>query len=132
VLRTDGEIVEVDNPAELPDPQRIAHIEEPYFKVTIITPTEYTGALMDLCQQRRGEPRRYHVQPVVGPGGVGKTALASHWGRPPQGTLPAAPGEECSERNTCGGTAYDVDMVAHFEILVGGYGPANSRMPELQ
>ena len=55
VQRTDGDVVEVDNPAELPDPQRIAHIEEPYFKVSIITPTDYTGALMDLCQQRRGE-----------------------------------------------------------------------------
>jgi GTP-binding protein LepA len=55
VQRTDGEVVEVDNPAELPDPQRIAHIEEPYFKVSIITPTDYTGTLMELCQHRRGE-----------------------------------------------------------------------------
>jgi GTP-binding protein LepA len=55
VQRTDGEVVEVDNPAELPDPQRIAHIEEPYFKVSLITPKEYTGTLMELCQQRRGE-----------------------------------------------------------------------------
>ncbi len=53
--RTDGEVVDVDNPAELPDPQRIAFIEEPFFKVSIITPTDYTGALMELCQQRRGE-----------------------------------------------------------------------------
>jgi GTP-binding protein LepA len=55
VHRTDGEIAEVDNPAELPDPQRIDFIEEPYFRVAIITPTEYTGTLMELCQQRRGE-----------------------------------------------------------------------------
>ena len=55
VHRTDGGVVEVDNPAELPDPQRIDHIEEPYFKVSIITPTDYTGTLMELCQQRRGE-----------------------------------------------------------------------------
>ena len=55
VQRTDGGVIEVDNPAELPDPQRIAHIEEPYFKVSIISPTEYTGTLMELCQQRRGE-----------------------------------------------------------------------------
>ena len=55
VARTDGTVVEVANPAELPDPQRIAHIEEPYFKVSIITPTDYTGTLMELCQQRRGE-----------------------------------------------------------------------------
>jgi GTP-binding protein LepA len=55
VHRTDGGVVEVDNPAELPDPQRIDHIEEPYFNVSIITPTDYTGTLMELCQQRRGE-----------------------------------------------------------------------------
>ena len=55
VQRTDGTVVEVDNPAELPDPQRIAHIEEPYFKVSLISPKEYTGTLMELCQQRRGE-----------------------------------------------------------------------------
>jgi GTP-binding protein LepA len=55
VHRTDGEVVPVDNPAELPEPQKIDFIEEPYFKVSIITPSDYTGALMDLCQQRRGE-----------------------------------------------------------------------------
>ncbi len=43
VHRTDGGVVEVDNPAELPDPQRIAHIEEPYFKVSIITPDGLHG-----------------------------------------------------------------------------------------
>ena len=48
-------MVEIDNPAELPDPQRIDHIEEPYFKVSIITPSDYTGTLMELCQHRRGE-----------------------------------------------------------------------------
>jgi GTP-binding protein LepA len=55
VHRTDGTTVEVDNPAELPDPQRVEGIEEPFFKVSIITPTDYTGTLMELCQQRRGE-----------------------------------------------------------------------------
>jgi GTP-binding protein LepA len=55
VHRTDGAVVAVDNPAELPEPQKVDFIEEPYFKVSIITPTDYTGALMDLCQQRRGE-----------------------------------------------------------------------------
>ena len=45
----------VDNPADLPDPQRIDFVEEPFFKVGIITPTDYTGTLMELCQQRRGE-----------------------------------------------------------------------------
>jgi GTP-binding protein LepA len=55
VHRTDGTVVEIDNPAELPDPQRVDHIEEPYFKISIITPSDYTGTLMELCQHRRGE-----------------------------------------------------------------------------
>jgi GTP-binding protein LepA len=55
VVKTDGETVVVDNPAELPLPNYIDHIEEPFFKVSIITPKEYTGALMELCQDRRGE-----------------------------------------------------------------------------
>jgi GTP-binding protein LepA len=48
----------VDNPADLPEAQKIDFIEEPYFKVSIITPKEYTGALMDLCQTRRGEMKK--------------------------------------------------------------------------
>ncbi len=55
VHRTDGEVDAVDNPADMPEPQRIDFIEEPYFKVSIITPKEYTGTLMELCQHRRGE-----------------------------------------------------------------------------
>ncbi len=55
VQRTDGTLDIVDNPADLPDPQRIDFVEEPYFKVGVITPTDYTGTLMELCQQRRGE-----------------------------------------------------------------------------
>ncbi len=58
VTRTDGEVVLVDNPADLPESQRVATIEEPYFKVSIISPTDYTGTLMDLCQKRRGEMKR--------------------------------------------------------------------------
>ncbi len=53
--RTDGALDIVDNPADLPEPQKIQFVEEPFFKVGIITPTEYTGTLMELCQQRRGE-----------------------------------------------------------------------------
>lgn len=55
VLKTDGEMEVVDNPADLPPTVYIASIEEPYFRVSIITPTDYTGALMELCQSRRGE-----------------------------------------------------------------------------
>jgi GTP-binding protein LepA len=55
VTKTNGEQVKVDNPADLPPPQNIDYIEEPYFRVSIITPKEYTGTLMDLCQTRRGD-----------------------------------------------------------------------------
>ena len=55
VQRTDGTNVVVDNPAGLPVPQEIESIEEPNLKVSIITPKDYTGTLMDLCQTRRGE-----------------------------------------------------------------------------
>ncbi|MEZ5296075.1 MAG: translation elongation factor 4 [Ilumatobacteraceae bacterium] len=58
VTSTDGETTVVSNPAELPVVQKIDTIEEPIFKVSIITPKEYTGALMDLCQTRRGEMKR--------------------------------------------------------------------------
>ncbi|MCU1392117.1 MAG: lepA [Ilumatobacteraceae bacterium] len=55
VTRTDGTVEFVDNPADLPPPQKIDFIEEPFFRVSIITPKEYTGTLMDLCQTRRGD-----------------------------------------------------------------------------
>jgi GTP-binding protein LepA len=55
VTKTNGEQLKVDNPADLPPPQNIDFIEEPYFRVSIITPKEYTGTLMDLCQTRRGD-----------------------------------------------------------------------------
>ena len=55
VQKTNGESVIVDNPADLPPAQNIDYIEEPYFRVSIITPKEYTGTLMDLCQTRRGD-----------------------------------------------------------------------------
>jgi len=55
VMKTNGEFVTVDNPADLPPPQSIDYIEEPYFRVSIITPKEYTGTLMELCQSRRGD-----------------------------------------------------------------------------
>jgi GTP-binding protein LepA len=50
-----GGVVEVDNPSAMPPPNEIAFIEEPFFTVTVLLPTEYTGTVMDLCQTRRGE-----------------------------------------------------------------------------
>jgi GTP-binding protein LepA len=49
-----GETVEVHSPAEMPDPGEIEEILEPYIRATIVTPTEYVGAVMELCQARRG------------------------------------------------------------------------------
>ncbi len=54
VHKTDGTVVEIDNPANLPDPQYREYIEEPYVKVNIIAPNDYVGTLMDLCQSKRG------------------------------------------------------------------------------
>lgn len=50
----DGSMILVDNPSLLPEAQRIDHIEEPYVKATIMVPNEYVGAIMELCQKKRG------------------------------------------------------------------------------
>ena len=52
---TDKSMIIVDNPAKMPDPQVIDHIEEPYVKASIMTPNEFVGAIMELCQAKRGE-----------------------------------------------------------------------------
>lgn len=51
---TDGSVIEIDNPSDLPDVQRIDHIEEPVVKATILAPNEYVGSIMELCQTKRG------------------------------------------------------------------------------
>lgn len=48
-------MVEIDNPAMMPSPQVINYIEEPYVKASIMTPNEYIGSIMELCQSKRGE-----------------------------------------------------------------------------
>ena len=53
VLRTNGQEMEVDSPADLPDPSEIEEIREPWMKVTIIVPTEHVGAVMELAQGKR-------------------------------------------------------------------------------
>ncbi|NTW58538.1 MAG: elongation factor 4 [Nitrospirae bacterium] len=54
VTKTNGEVVLIDNPAKLPGIQEILKIEEPFIKATLITPETYVGALIALCQERRG------------------------------------------------------------------------------
>jgi GTP-binding protein LepA len=58
VLKTDGSELAVDNPAELPPPNEVVEIREPWMNVSIITPDRYLGALMELATGRRGEFRR--------------------------------------------------------------------------
>jgi len=54
VHRTDGEVRELHNPVDMPDPVRIDHIEEPWIKATILVPDAYLGAILALCEERRG------------------------------------------------------------------------------
>ena len=57
VYKTNGEMLEVDNPAKLPPPTEIDYIEEPYVKATTIVPKDFVGTIMELSQDKRGE---YH------------------------------------------------------------------------
>ena len=54
VYMTDGTIIDLSNPADMPDTTRIDHMEEPVVKAEIISPPEYIGQIMELCQERRG------------------------------------------------------------------------------
>ncbi|HEV7495373.1 translation elongation factor 4 [Baekduia sp.] len=60
VTLTNGDIVEVHNPSDMPDPARIQEIREPYIKASILLPKEYVGVTMELCQERRGEHAGMH------------------------------------------------------------------------
>ena len=54
VVLTDGSELKVDNPAMMPDAQKIDYVEEPYVKASIMVPNEYVGSVMELCQHKRG------------------------------------------------------------------------------
>ncbi|RUM88950.1 MAG: elongation factor 4, partial [Thermovibrio sp.] len=54
VYLKDGSVLDVQNPAEMPPPDKIERIEEPYISASIITPSDYVGPIMQLCQERRG------------------------------------------------------------------------------
>jgi len=60
VTKSDGEVIDVHNPSELPDVSRIEKIEEPYIKAQIITKSEYTGVIMTLCIEKRGMLTNQH------------------------------------------------------------------------
>jgi GTP-binding protein LepA len=70
IVQRDSAMVELHNPADMPDPTRIEAIEEPWIRATILTPDDYLGAVLKLCQERRG------VQ--VDLSYVGKRAMATY------------------------------------------------------
>ena len=51
---TDGAMAELHNPADMPDPVKVSHIDEPWIKATIMTPDEHLGSILKLCEERRG------------------------------------------------------------------------------
>ena len=57
ITLTNGDVMELHNPADMPDPVKIDYIEEPWIKATIITPDDYLGSVIKLCQDRRGAQR---------------------------------------------------------------------------
>jgi GTP-binding protein LepA len=60
VTLTDGMVKPVHSPNDMPDPARIASVREPYIRASILSPKEYVGQIMELCQDRRGQPSGMH------------------------------------------------------------------------
>jgi GTP-binding protein LepA len=60
VTLTDGSVIPVHNPTDMPDPARIAEVREPYIRASILTPKEFIGQIMELCQERRGAHQGMH------------------------------------------------------------------------
>jgi GTP-binding protein LepA len=60
VTLTDGSIVPVHSPNDFPDPSRVAEVREPFIRASILTPKEFVGQIMELCQERRGEHSGMH------------------------------------------------------------------------
>ncbi|MDE3131460.1 MAG: translation elongation factor 4, partial [Acidobacteriota bacterium] len=60
VTLTDGSVVDVHSAADMPDPSKVAEIREPYIRASILTPKEYVGTIMELCQEKRGDHTGMH------------------------------------------------------------------------
>ncbi len=60
VTLTDGTVVEVHSAADMPDPSKVREIREPYIRASILTPKEYVGTIMELCQEKRGDHTGMH------------------------------------------------------------------------
>ena len=54
LYKKDGKIIDLQNPTNMPDPTQILKIEEPWINATIITPDEYLGSIIKICQDKRG------------------------------------------------------------------------------
>ena len=74
VVKTDGTVLMVQNPSNLPDPMEIDHIEEPMVRADIMVPKEYVGSIMEICQERRG--RMLHMEYIT------KTRVNLHYDMP--------------------------------------------------
>ncbi|MDU4959823.1 MAG: translation elongation factor 4 [Sporomusaceae bacterium] len=55
IHKTDGSVLDIENPSKMPSPQELDYVEEPYVKATVIVPNDYVGAVMELSQEKRGE-----------------------------------------------------------------------------
>jgi len=75
VLKTGGEVVEVDNPTKFPSPGEIEVIEEPILDLTIITPDQFLGAILKLCEDRRGTQKKFEYIGGGGPDGHNRVLL---------------------------------------------------------
>ena len=71
VVLTDGTVQDVENPSKLPDPQRIAEIQEPWIDLSVITPASFIGAVMDLVENRQGEYKRMEYLQQAGGANAG-------------------------------------------------------------
>src|SRR5450755_382253 len=60
VTLTDGTVLPVHSPNDMPDPSKVAEVREPYIRASILTPKEFVGQIMELCQERRGEHAGMH------------------------------------------------------------------------
>ena len=80
---TDGTVQDVENPSKLPDPQRIAEIQEPWIDLSVITPASFIGAVMDLVENRQGEYKRMeYLQQAGSNGGAASVRVLLEYGVP--------------------------------------------------
>ena len=79
INKNDGTVMDLQNPANMPEPNFIKSIDEPWINATIILPDEYLGSIMKLCEEKRGKQksRAGHVKPCLNMGGPSSKAKYS-------------------------------------------------------